>query len=64
MTSFAFILGVVPLVRATGAGAEMRYTLGVAVFTGMLPLRRQRFLRHTIKVRRTQHFFMERTGLS
>jgi multidrug efflux pump subunit AcrB len=36
MTSFAFILGVVPLVIATGAGAEMRRTLGVAVFTGMI----------------------------
>jgi hypothetical protein len=36
MTSFAFILGVVPLVLATGAGAEMRHTLGVAVFSGML----------------------------
>jgi len=36
MTSFAFILGVVPLVRATGAGAEMRQTLGIAVFSGML----------------------------
>ncbi|HSI86426.1 MAG: efflux RND transporter permease subunit [Candidatus Methylacidiphilales bacterium] len=36
MTSFAFILGVVPLVRATGAGAEMRKMLGVAVFSGML----------------------------
>ncbi len=36
MTSFAFILGVVPLVFAHGAGAEMRYTLGVAVFSGML----------------------------
>lgn len=36
MTSFAFILGVVPLVIATGAGAEMRRTLGVAVFSGML----------------------------
>jgi len=36
MTSFAFILGVVPLVFAHGAGAEMRRTLGVAVFTGML----------------------------
>jgi multidrug efflux pump subunit AcrB len=36
MTSFAFILGVVPLVRATGAGAEMRSTLGIAVFSGML----------------------------
>ena len=36
MTSFAFILGVVPLVFAHGAGAEMRRTLGMAVFTGML----------------------------
>ena len=36
MTSFAFILGVVPLVIAKGAGAEMRGTLGVAVFSGML----------------------------
>src|SRR5262249_36764864 len=36
MTSFAFILGVVPLVVAHGAGAEMRRTLGTAVFAGML----------------------------
>jgi multidrug efflux pump len=36
MTSFAFILGVVPLVIATGAGAEMRRSLGIAVFAGML----------------------------
>src|SRR5437667_1924172 len=36
MTSFAFILGVVPLVLAEGAGAEMRRTLGTAVFAGML----------------------------
>ena len=36
MTSFAFILGVVPLVVAHGAGAEMRRTLGTAVFSGML----------------------------
>ena len=36
MTSFAFILGVVPLVVAEGAGAEMRRTLGTAVFGGML----------------------------
>jgi multidrug efflux pump subunit AcrB len=36
MTSFAFILGVVPLVIAEGAGAEMRRTLGTAVFFGML----------------------------
>ncbi|UZR96884.1 efflux RND transporter permease subunit [Chondrinema litorale] len=36
MTSFAFILGVVPLVTATGAGSEMRQALGVAVFSGML----------------------------
>ena len=36
MTSFAFILGVAPLVVATGAGAEMRQSLGTAVFAGML----------------------------
>jgi multidrug efflux pump subunit AcrB len=36
MTSFAFILGVVPLAVATGAGAEMRRTLGTAVLSGML----------------------------
>ncbi|MDP0490074.1 MAG: multidrug efflux RND transporter permease subunit [Verrucomicrobiota bacterium JB023] len=36
MTSFAFILGVVPLVIAEGAGAEMRQSLGTAVFSGML----------------------------
>jgi len=36
MTSLAFILGVVPLVIAEGAGAEMRRTLGTAVFAGML----------------------------
>jgi multidrug efflux pump len=36
MTSLAFILGVVPLVIAEGAGFEMRRTLGTAVFSGML----------------------------
>jgi multidrug efflux pump subunit AcrB len=36
MTSFAFVLGVAPLVVATGAGAEMRQSLGTAVFFGML----------------------------
>jgi hydrophobic/amphiphilic exporter-1 (mainly G- bacteria), HAE1 family len=36
MTAFAFILGVVPLVIATGPGAEMRQALGTAVFAGML----------------------------
>src|SRR4029077_11813586 len=35
MTSFAFIFGVFPLVIATGAGAEMRHSLGTAVFAGM-----------------------------
>ena len=35
MTSFAFILGVFPLVIARGAGAEMRHSLGTAVFAGM-----------------------------
>jgi multidrug efflux pump len=36
MTSFAFILGVLPLVGSIGAGAEMRRALGVAVFSGMI----------------------------
>jgi len=36
MTSFAFILGVAPLAIATGAGAEMRQSLGTAVLFGML----------------------------
>ena len=36
MTSFAFIFGVLPLVFAFGAGAEMRHALGLAVFCGML----------------------------
>jgi multidrug efflux pump len=36
MTSAAFIMGVVPLVFASGAGAEMRHAIGVAVFSGML----------------------------
>ncbi|BBK33095.1 multidrug efflux pump [Stella humosa] len=36
MTSLAFIMGVVPLVTSTGAGAEMRQAMGVAVFAGMI----------------------------
>jgi multidrug efflux pump len=36
MTSFAFIMGVVPLVLAHGAGSEMRHAMGIAVFAGML----------------------------
>jgi multidrug efflux pump len=36
MTSFAFIMGVTPLVISTGAGSEMRQAIGVAVFSGML----------------------------
>jgi hydrophobe/amphiphile efflux-1 (HAE1) family protein len=36
MTSFAFIFGVLPLVWAVGAGAELRQTLGTAVFSGMI----------------------------
>jgi HAE1 family hydrophobic/amphiphilic exporter-1 len=36
MTSFAFILGVLPLAVARGPGAEMRQALGTTVFTGML----------------------------
>ncbi len=36
MTSFSFVMGVLPLVLSTGAGAEMRQAMGVAVFSGML----------------------------
>ncbi len=36
MTSMAFIMGVVPLVTSTGAGAEMRRAMGIAVFSGMI----------------------------
>jgi multidrug efflux pump len=36
MTSFAFIVGVIPLIVATGAGSEMRRSLGTAVFSGMI----------------------------
>jgi HAE1 family hydrophobic/amphiphilic exporter-1 len=36
MTAFAFIFGVLPLAIATGPGAEMRQSLGTAVFSGML----------------------------
>jgi multidrug efflux pump len=36
MTSMAFIMGVVPLVTSTGAGAEMRHAMGIAVFFGMI----------------------------
>ena len=36
MTSFAFIIGVIPLAVASGAGAEMRRSLGIAVFSGMV----------------------------
>jgi len=36
MTSIAFIMGVVPLVVSSGAGAEMRHAIGIAVFSGML----------------------------
>ena len=36
MTSLAFIMGVVPLVISTGAGAEMRQAMGIAVFSGMI----------------------------
>jgi multidrug efflux pump len=36
MTSFAFIMGVVPLVLSQGAGAEMRQAIGIAVFWGMV----------------------------
>jgi multidrug efflux pump subunit AcrB len=36
MTSFAFIMGVIPLATASGAGSEMRQAIGIAVFSGML----------------------------
>jgi HAE1 family hydrophobic/amphiphilic exporter-1 len=36
MTSFAFILGVLPLVTAVGAGANARRSLGISVFSGMI----------------------------
>jgi len=36
MTAFAFVLGVTPLVRASGAGAEGRKVMGMTVFSGML----------------------------
>jgi multidrug efflux pump subunit AcrB len=36
MTSFAFIMGVTPLLFSSGAGAEIRHALGIAVFSGML----------------------------
>ena len=36
MTSFAFILGVVPLLTASGAGAEARKVMGMSVFSGMI----------------------------
>jgi Cu/Ag efflux pump CusA len=36
MTSIAFIAGVYPLVKSTGAGAEMRQAMGTAVFAGMI----------------------------
>lgn len=36
MTSFSFIMGVLPLVTSTGAGSEMRHAMGIAVFSGML----------------------------
>jgi multidrug efflux pump len=36
MTSLAFIMGVLPLATATGAGAEMRQAMGIAVFAGMI----------------------------
>ncbi len=36
MTSFAFIMGVLPLVFSSGAGSEMRHAMGIAVFSGMI----------------------------
>ncbi|HEX5667955.1 MAG TPA: efflux RND transporter permease subunit, partial [Chitinophagaceae bacterium] len=36
MTAFAFILGVIPLLTATGAGSQSRLVMGITVFSGML----------------------------
>jgi hypothetical protein len=46
MTSLAFIMGVVPLVLASGRGAEMRHAMGVAVFAGMLGRHAVRLVLH------------------
>ena len=46
MTSLAFILGVLPLMVSHGAGAEMRQTLGVTVFSGMVGVTIFRHLPH------------------
>ena len=46
MTSFAFIFGVIPLMIASGAGAEMRRSLGIAVFSGMFGVTLVRHLPH------------------
>ncbi len=46
MTSLAFVMGVVPLVFSTGAGAEMRHAMGVAVFAGMIGITPVRHLPH------------------
>ena len=51
MTSFAFILGLLPLVIAEGAGAASRRAVGTPVFGGMLGGRRVRHLRHPDAVR-------------
>ena len=56
MTSFAFIFGVVPLAIATGAGAEMRQSLGTAVFFGMLGVTAVRAGLHAGVLRRDPRF--------
>jgi multidrug efflux pump len=67
MTSFAFIMGVVPLVIATGAGAEMRQDMGVAVFFGMIGITGFGLLMTPmfyVIVRTTaQHFFPPKAGV-
>ena len=64
MTSLAFIMGVVPLVTSTGAGAEMRHAMGVAVFSGMLGVTFfgllltpvfYRLVRRSRRIRRARH---------
>lgn len=64
MTSFAFILGVVPLLRASGAGAEMRQALGTAVFYGMLGVTFFGLLLTPVFYRVVRSFSRSRSGSS
>jgi len=62
MTSFAFVLGVVPLVTATGAGAELRQSLGTAVFFGMLGVTGFGLIFTPVFYSVVQHLFRARAG--